>query len=359
MSGFQKKALWIALEGRFRERISRDPAAGAEQIRKIVSDCAEMGFNLIFPCVRTHDNTNGYTSDIEKNYYGWDLLEVFCEECKKHDIELHPWFCFWGDGARVHPEATVVDYDGSLTDIGDGNLTMCPMRPEAQEYMLSLVTELVERYPIDGFHLDYIRYPHRPCYCDYHRDQFRQKFGTDPHELDESSQLWDAWNQFNVDGLTDFVGRVSGKVSEAGKKVSAALFPCGRHAVDSPDKPLVLNRIVPGKEMGKVQHNKRYWAIFQDWPYWCRMKYLDYAAIMQYTPHLDMAAETAEAGPTTANGAQFIMGLGLIWDQTADTLVQQIQLCAEKGLTGICFYDYFHLMDWSESDRAKVIASLK
>ena len=359
MSGFQKKALWIALEGRFRERISKDPAAGAEQIRKIVSDCAEMGFNLIFPCVRTHDNTNGYTSDIEKNYYGWDLLEVFCQESKKHDIEIHPWFCFWGDGARARPEATAVDYDGSLVDIGDGNLTMCPLRPESQEYMLSLVAELVERYPIDGFHMDYIRYPHEVCYCDYHRDQFRQKFGADPRELDEGSELWGAWNQFNVDGLTDFVGRVSAKVRDAGKKVSAALFPCGRHETDTPDRPMVLDGIVPGKQMGKAYHAKRWWAIFQNWPDWCRKGYLDYASIMQYTPDIAKVAETADAGPTAANGAQFIMGLGLIWGQTADTLVQQIQLCAEKGLTGICFYDYFCLSDFSESDRGKVIASLK
>lgn len=360
MGEFQKKAIWIALEGGSRGRISKDPADGAEQIRKIVSNCAEMGFNLIFPCVRTHDNTNGYTSKIEKNCYGWDLLEVLCQESRKHNIEIHPWFCFWGDGARAHPELHGIDEAGNVITLVNSDVpTLCPLRPESQEYMLALVEEIVEGYPIDGFHLDYIRYLHSPCYCDYHRSEFRRRYGADPIELDEGSQLWDAWNQFNVDGLTDFVGRLSGKIRKAGKKVSAALFPCGRHEIDTPDEPMVLNGIVPSGRMHPAYHVRRYWAIFQDWPNWCRLGYLDYATIMQYTPHLDMLAETADAGPTEANGAEFIMGLGLIWGQTADTLVQQIQLCADKGLTGICFFDYFHLMDWSESDRGKVIDCLK
>ena len=356
MSEFRKKALWIALEQHYRERISKDPAIGAEQIRKIVSDCAEMGFNLIFPCVRTHDNTNGYTSKIEKNYYGWDLLDVFCQECSKNGIEIHPWFCFWGDGAGVYPELHAIDVTGNVIEIKKGQPTLCPLRPESQEYMLSLVEEIVENYPIDGFHLDYIRYPHSPCYCDYHRDQFRREFGADPRELDEGSQLWDAWNQFNVDGLTDFVGRVSSKVRESGKKVSAALFPWGRHELDTPDKPMLLDRIVSGKEMSKVHHDKRYWAIFQNWPDWCRKGYLDYAVIMQYTPRLELVAETADGGPTAADGAEFIMGLALIWGQTIETLLPQIQLCAEKSLSGICFYDYFNLSDWGSQERQKIVA---
>ena len=359
MVTFDKKALWIALEGNFRKRISTDPAIGAGQISRIVSNCAEMGFNLLFPCVRTHDNTIGYTSNIEKNYYGWDLLEIFCRECEKHGVELHPWFCFWGDGARKHPDATVVDHDSSLVDIGDGNLTLCPLQPESQEYMISLVDELIGKYPIDGFHMDYMRYPHRPCYCSYHREQFGKKFGVDPIELDEGSELWGQWNRFNSEELTRFVGRVSGMVRASGKKVSGAFFPCGRHEIDSPDKPMPLDHIAAGKDMGEVHHNRRYWAIFQDWPTWCSKGYLDYAAIMQYTPQLDMLAETADLGPAAAAQAQFIMGMGLIWGQTPDKLARQIQLCAEKELKGVCFYDYFLLSDWSQADRDKVIACLR
>jgi hypothetical protein len=38
--------------------------------------------------------------------------------------------------------------------------------------------------------------------------------------------------------------------------------------------------------------------------------------------------------------------------------VKQVQLCREKGLSGVCFYDYFNLLDWSAIDRAAVVAVL-
>ena len=359
MNTFEKKALWIALEGGYRERISRDPSEGEAQVSRIVSDCAEMGFNLMFPCMRTHDNTDGYESEIEKNYYGWDLLSVFCREAKEKGIEIHPWFCFWGDGANVHPELHAIDWEGNPITAGENTPTLCPLRPESQEYMLSLVGEIIERYPVDGFHLDYIRYLHAPCYCDTHREQFRRSYGVDPMELNEDSELWDAWNRFNSEGMSDFVKRVSAKVRDAGKKVSAALFQIGRHVVDSPDHPLALNRIVRGEKMGKVHHGRRYWAIFQDWPTWCDRGYLDYVITMQYTPHLDMIEESAVGGLAAAKEAKFLMGLGLIWGQTAETLVSQIEVCRQKGLAGVCFYDYFHLMDWKAADREKVVEAIK
>ncbi len=359
MSVFRKKAVWIGLEGSLREEVSKDPVAGAEQVRRIVSNCAEMGFNLIFPCVRTHDGATAYRSRIEKNYYGWDVLAVLCETAAESGIEIHPWFCFWGDGGRAHPELHGIDDAGKVINVVNSDCpTLCPLRPESQQYMLSLVEEIIEQYPADGFHLDYIRYMHSPCYCDYHRDQFRSRYGRDPVELDENSELWDEWNRFNADGLTDFVGRISAKVRSSGKKVSAALFPTGRHEIDTPDKPMVLDRIVPSRQMHPAYHVRRFWAIFQDWSAWCRKGYLDYAAIMQYTPRLDVVEETARSGPAAAEGAEFIMGLGLIWGQTIQTLIPQIQLCARKGLAGVCLFDYFNLVKWSESDRRKIIDTL-
>jgi uncharacterized lipoprotein YddW (UPF0748 family) len=358
MDTFKKKALWIALEGDFRERISKNPGEGEEQISRIVSDCSEMGFNLILPCIRTHDNTNGYRSDIEKNYYGWDLLDVFCREAKGKGIKIHPWFCFWGDGANRHPELHSADWQGNPITAGENTPTLCPLRPESQEYMLSLVGEIIERYPVDGFNLDYIRYLHAPCYCDYHREKFRLSHGIDPIKLDEDSELWDTWNRFNSEGMTDFVRRVSEKVRDKGREVSADLFQIGRHVIDSPDRPLALSRIVPGDKMGKPHHLSRYWAIFQDWPAWCERGYLDCAITMQYTPHIDMVEESASGGLTAARSSELLMGLGLIWGQTAENLVQQIELCRQKGLAGVCFYDYFHLMDWKAADREQIIRAI-
>ena len=35
---------------------------------------------------------------------------------------------------------------------------LAPTHPDVEKYLLNLITELARQYPIDGIHLDYIRY---------------------------------------------------------------------------------------------------------------------------------------------------------------------------------------------------------
>ena len=36
---------------------------------------------------------------------------------------------------------------------------LCPSHPENVAYELASIREIVERYPVNGIHLDYVRYP--------------------------------------------------------------------------------------------------------------------------------------------------------------------------------------------------------
>lgn len=132
---------------------------------------------------------------------------------------------------------------------------------------------------------------------------------------------------------------------------SAAVFPVGRHLIDSPDKPLVLDHIVPGREMAEVHHEKRYRAIFQDLPGWCRKGYLDSVEMMQYTPRTDVIEESCAGGLIGSGNITFLMGHGMIWGQTTETAATQVKICRGNGVRGIYIYGYFNYMEWSREYR--------
>ena len=117
-----------------------------------------------------------------------------------------------------------------------------PSAPEVKERVFSVATDLVERYEIDGIHLDYVRYPSGDF--DYSRgatnrfrtwieeriaDDQRAEFTTaleqGPLALVEAFP--DPWADFRRDQITDLVERiyVGVKRKRPGTLVSAAVFP--------------------------------------------------------------------------------------------------------------------------------------
>ena len=64
-------------------------------------------------------------------------------------------------------------------------LYLSPISRAAQDHTVGVVREIAERYPIDGIHLDYVRYPNEEF--DYSRDSlaaFRQNVLPDSTPVD-------------------------------------------------------------------------------------------------------------------------------------------------------------------------------
>lgn len=128
-------------------------------------------FNTIFFQVRPRGNVY-YQSDIEPwashlagatgRDPGWDPLQFAIDEARKRGLELHAWFNVakvWGlDPPPLNPKHLFQTHREWLKKV-EGEWWIDLGIPEARDYTTALVSELIQRYDIDGIHFDFIRYP--------------------------------------------------------------------------------------------------------------------------------------------------------------------------------------------------------
>ena len=127
---------------------------GAEAV---ISRCRRMGVTDIYFLTKGLSGTASCRSDIVPMDCERDLLGELLEEAHKAGIRVHAWFTSASDIVykEKHPESGRYHYikgrDQGLISLAD----------EAYiTYMADFTRELCQAYPIDGLHLDYIRYNH-------------------------------------------------------------------------------------------------------------------------------------------------------------------------------------------------------
>lgn len=94
---------------------------------------------------------------------GYDPLAFAIEECHKRGMQLHAWLVAipLGDAAYVkaHGKLSLPKRKPVQCTKFRGAWYMEPSHPATAEHLGALVEEMVDRYDVDGIHLDYIRYP--------------------------------------------------------------------------------------------------------------------------------------------------------------------------------------------------------
>ncbi len=188
------------------------------------------GLNAIFPVVYN----NGYTlfpsfvmlgssgELIDPNFRDRDVLAELIAEAHRVGIEVHPWFeygfaaSFGNNGGPIlarNPSwaGKRLSTGGASDDeaLGGGFYWLSQAHPQVQQFLISLILEVVENYDIDGVQLDRIRYgrvhfdrnPNNQIlasdfgYDDAHLARYRAEHnGADPpsNPDDESWRRWRA-----------------------------------------------------------------------------------------------------------------------------------------------------------------------
>lgn len=100
---------------------------------------------------------------VEGRSPGYDPLSFAIEECHKRGMQLHAWIVTMPLGKDEHiammGKKALPHTRRSLCSHYDGAWYMEPGNPATCNHILSIVKEIVEKYDIDGIHLDYVRYP--------------------------------------------------------------------------------------------------------------------------------------------------------------------------------------------------------
>jgi uncharacterized lipoprotein YddW (UPF0748 family) len=244
------------------------------QVDRLVANAHEANLNALFVQVRKRGDAY-YTSPIEPR--PWDIFAPPSFDPlgyllrKAHGanppIEVHAWlntFFVGVTGTKVYyqhgKEWGGRSYDGSTGGYLD------PGNPEASAYTQEVFVEMAKRYPVDGIHLDFVRYPeggdwgYNPVSV-ARFNQARTRTGT-PAPDDP------AWSQWRRDQVTQFIRGLNKELKRVKPKLrlSAALIPWGSGpATDE-----------------AWQQTAAYSQVFQDWRSWLQEGLLDLAVPMNY-----------------------------------------------------------------------------
>lgn len=194
-----------------------------------------------------------------------DQIELCVQAAHRHGLRVHVWKVNWN--LLTAPKQFIEDMrrQGRTQVASNGAPInwLCPSHPENRLLERDSMLEVVRRYPIDGIHFDYIRYPHNDsCFCDGCRQRFQQQTGIQVAKWPDdviSGQHAPAFRQWRCDQITSLVAEVSREARRIrpGIIVSAAVFS---------DYPGCKD------------------YVGQDWLEWVRRGYLDFVCPMNYTP---------------------------------------------------------------------------
>jgi uncharacterized lipoprotein YddW (UPF0748 family) len=301
--------------------------------------------NAIFPEVRKIgdayyiSSTEPFASNIEAGYTD-PLADIIA---KAHDtsggkqyIEVHAWivpYRVWKDTEGTppanhvlseHPEWRGQTNTGSTSD---GSQYLDPGVPEVTDYLIDVVTEIVENYDVDGIHFDYFRYP-------------GTAWGYNPTAIARFNALYGKSGQPSTSD-PDFNDFRRDQIRQMGRKMYASLKAI-RWDVRMSAATISW---LPSPPSGNFQLTRPYYDVFQDWPSFMEEGLLDMNVLMNYMREHNTAQAAGFRGWTdclasTKAGRHAVNGPGVYMNSIHNSVTQVLYGLDTPGIDGTSFYVY-------------------
>ncbi len=358
----QTRALWV----------TRATLGNADSIKQMVTAAEAGGFNTLLVQVRGRGDAY-YTSTVEPRAAelaskpAFDPLATVIEEAHGRGIKVHAWVAVnlvsssvSLPSSRDHvvyraPEWLMVPrqlagemkkidlrspaYLGRLArwtraqSAKVEGLYTSPLHPAAQDHTAAVIGEIAAKYPVDGIHLDYIRFPNDDF--DYSPSAMSQFKSTILPQLSERERREAAeretldptaypnlfperWDDFRRSRLTTLVIKIRSAVKSARPAVvfSAAVLPDVQEAFD--------HRL-------------------QDWRGWIDQSLLDVICPMAYTAEPDIFQRQITSVRANAGSVPVWAGIGA-YQLTPPQTLRHIAAARGLGAAGIILFSYESLI---------------
>jgi uncharacterized lipoprotein YddW (UPF0748 family) len=197
---------------------------------------------------------------------------------------------------------------------------LCPSQPANRAMMADTVTEILQRYRVDGLQFDYIRYFEEPaCFCANCRRDFERAVGRHfrrwPADVLEGPTVV-RYNQWRQQLITDWVRELSSvaRRMRPGMPISAAVFA----------------------DLDRAREEKA-----QDWKLWLERGYVDYVCTMTYTTdarEFELQVRKQQVWAPRRN--QVIVGIGSWKFDRMSQLQARIDTSRRLGAPGFVLFSY-------------------
>lgn len=288
---------------------------------------AQSGIDAVFPHVQRPWNAHYRKTSLPPSSMVsmiGDSLADCITAARRHHIQVHAWIIGWNmEGA---PPALLASLrkEGRLQVSAKGEPVqwLCPSSPRNRAYQKSIILELARNYPVDGIHLDYMRYPSRDaCFCTGCRDRFRQAAGIParnwPRDVQTGSAA-ESFRRWRADQITGWVAELRQDLRRIAPRMqlSAAVYPGYPGCRDS---------------------------IGQDWGAWAKRDLVDFLCPMSYTEKTSQMREwcrTQASFPEVRR--KLVPGIGVTANESrlnAAQVLDQISVIRAESLKGYLLFD--------------------
>ncbi len=231
------------------------------------------------------------------------------QACRSKGVSLHLWLSCLGVADLPAAERQQLASQGRLQKKENGAVLpwLCPSQQVNRKLLIQTARELATQYPLDGLHLDLIRYPgSQACYCD-------------------SCQA----------GISRYPGGIQARQEYRREQITSLVREI-RQAVKTARPELQLSAAV------YTDWQNARSTVGQDWVNWQKQGLVDFVCPMNYraTSALfasDLTRQKQQLG--SMNG--LLPGIGVSSERLSlEELSRQIQCCRNAGAAGFILFEY-------------------
>jgi len=331
--------------------VVRTALVSPQAVDSVVDEAEEAGLNALFVQVRGrgdafyHSSLAPRSPLLERQPQKFDQLKRLIARARTRGLQVHAWVnvlltAHFGqplpDGhvLEKHPDWAMVPKSqmaAALVASGSRRLQLIaaagraegdvegyyltPAAPGVAAHLEAVVREIVRAYPVDGLHLDFIRYP-GPTF-DYSKpmlEGFQKRTGGGDLIGQPAAHPteWDAYRRELLTALTTRLADAA-RQERPGLVLSAAVAPDEAQAVN----------------------NK-----FQDWPRWLASGVLQALCPMTYTPDSRLfSMQVAAVRERTGPGQPLWAGIAAYRLDVAG-IVEKVALARQAGAQGVVLFSH-------------------
>ena len=355
------RALWVV----------RNTLTSPEKIHNMVERASAAGFNTLIVQVRGRGDAY-YKSrwepraiELKDQPTDFDPLALTLAEAHRRGLKVHAWLntsllanldALPTDPNHVynkHPEWLAVPravaselysmsprdafYRQRIVEWSKANRSELegvytgPANPKVREHIYRIWMDIIQKYPVDGMHFDYVRFA-SPDF-DYSRTSLKtfHKWLEPQLSKSERSALKKVLKQNPLAATDKYMAKLGDFQREQVTKLVERIY----HAVKKRRPDIIVSAAVFANDENAFTRR------FQDWRRWLRMDILDVACPMAYTPDTAVFQKQIEVATSTAHaaGRRVWAGIGA-YRIPAESTVEKINTARMIGADGIILFSY-------------------
>ena len=311
-------------------------------IRQVMADAKSAGVTDVYFQVRGQGDAL-YRSRLEpwselllepgQTDPGFDPLAIAVESAHQHGMRLHAWvnvMALWKGKTppvdarhpyHARPDWRLYDTAGRPQPLNDHYVCFNPLSDGARHHILSVIGDIATRYPVDGIHLDYIRFisEKADAASGYPADRASHaRFTRDTGKNAEAEP--DAYRRYIAERITSLVEMIGRRVEAVRPeaKLSAAVWR--------------------NPSIAKEKYQ-------QDYTTWLRRDLLDAAMPMVYTTDDGQYASDLKSVLAIETRTDIYAGVGIYKHERPTQCVAQITRAHALGVDGVTLFAYGSLFE--------------